>query len=138
VAEPANQQQYVPLEPERRPGAFAVNTGVLTPLGGTVVGINPAGSDNLDIAISTDGNILYSLNSAGGAIGAFAVNADGSLACWSSSWAQAWLWSGDAQLQQIQAAERSRSTTSRAHKDRLPRDSGLSAAHLGSCSAWES
>jgi 6-phosphogluconolactonase len=55
------------------------STGVLTPIGGTIVGTNPAGSGNLDIAVSSDGKFLYSLNSAGGSIGAFAINADGSL-----------------------------------------------------------
>jgi DNA-binding beta-propeller fold protein YncE len=59
---------------------FSIGTaGVLTPVPGTVVGTNPAGSGNLDIAISADGRFLYSLNSAGGTIGAFAINANGSL-----------------------------------------------------------
>jgi 6-phosphogluconolactonase len=38
----------------------------LTPLPGTVVGLNPSGSTNLDIAISADGAYLYSFNTAGG------------------------------------------------------------------------
>jgi 6-phosphogluconolactonase len=43
------------------------------------VGTNPAGSGNLDIAVSADGRFLYTLNSAGGTLGAFGINADGSL-----------------------------------------------------------
>src|SRR5437870_301654 len=54
--------------------------GALTPLPGTVVGVNPSGSANLDIAVSADGAYLYSLNAASGAIGIFAIRAtDGTL-----------------------------------------------------------
>jgi 6-phosphogluconolactonase len=53
--------------------------GSLTPLPGTVVGLNPSGSTNLDIAISADGAYLYSLNGAGGSIGIFQIEHDGSL-----------------------------------------------------------
>jgi len=54
-------------------------TGALTPIDGTVVGVNPPGSGNLDIAVSSDGKFLYSLNSAAGTIGSFAIQQDGSL-----------------------------------------------------------
>jgi 6-phosphogluconolactonase (cycloisomerase 2 family) len=53
--------------------------GALTPLPGTVVGINPAGSANLDIAVSADGAYLYSLNAGSGAIGIFKIEHDGHL-----------------------------------------------------------
>ncbi len=53
--------------------------GILTPIGGTVVGNNPSGSVNLDIAITANGKYLYSINSKSGNIGVFAINADGSL-----------------------------------------------------------
>lgn len=54
--------------------------GALTPIPGTVVGVNPSGSTNLDIAVSADGAYLYSLNAASGAIGLFAIrSADGTL-----------------------------------------------------------
>jgi hypothetical protein len=43
----------------------------LTPIGATVVGINPSGSGNLDIAVSSDSKFLYSLNSENGTIGVF-------------------------------------------------------------------
>jgi 6-phosphogluconolactonase (cycloisomerase 2 family) len=60
--------------------AFAIaGAGLLTPLPGTVVASNPAGSTNLDIAISSDGKFLYTLNSGTGAVGMFAINADGTL-----------------------------------------------------------
>src|SRR6185503_15110003 len=45
--------------------------GSLTPISGTIVGVNPAGSANLDIAVSLDGAYLYSLNAGSGAIGIF-------------------------------------------------------------------
>lgn len=53
--------------------------GSLTPLPGTIVGSNPAGSGNLDITISADGKFLYSLNSAAGTIGIFAIQTEGTL-----------------------------------------------------------
>ncbi len=60
---------------------FQIGTGgALTPIPGTVVGLNPPGSTNLDITISSDGGYLYSLNAANGTIGMFAIRAsDGSL-----------------------------------------------------------
>jgi 6-phosphogluconolactonase len=53
--------------------------GALTPIGNTVVGQNPTGSSNLDVAASADGRYLYTLNGAAGTIGIFAVQEDGSL-----------------------------------------------------------
>jgi 6-phosphogluconolactonase (cycloisomerase 2 family) len=53
--------------------------GKLTPVSGTVLGINPAGATNLDIAISSDGKFLYSLNTGNGTIGIFAIQQDGTL-----------------------------------------------------------
>jgi len=59
---------------------FAIGaSGELTPLNGTIVGSNPEGSTNLDIAISGDGRFLYSLNGEVGSIGVFAVQSDGTL-----------------------------------------------------------
>ena len=53
--------------------------GTLTPIGATIVGMNPAGSANLDITISADGRFLYSLNAASGTVGMFAIGRDGAL-----------------------------------------------------------
>lgn len=59
---------------------FAIGTnGTLTPVGGTVVGINPARSTNLDVAISSDGKFVYTLDSGTGTVSIFRVNEDGSL-----------------------------------------------------------
>jgi 6-phosphogluconolactonase (cycloisomerase 2 family) len=59
---------------------FAIgDDGTLTPLGGTIAGVNPTGSSNLDIAISTDSKFFYSLNSGTGKIGIFAIGQDGLL-----------------------------------------------------------
>ena len=44
-----------------------------------MVGANPEGSTNLDIAISANGRYLYTLNSGAGAIGIFAIQQDGTL-----------------------------------------------------------
>jgi 6-phosphogluconolactonase (cycloisomerase 2 family) len=48
-------------------------------LPGTVVATLPAGSINLDIAISRDGKYLYTLNSGTGTINIFGINQDGTL-----------------------------------------------------------
>jgi len=53
--------------------------GVLTPIGATVLGLNPTGAGNLDIAVSADSKFLYSLNSGDGSIGVFGIQEDGSL-----------------------------------------------------------
>ena len=60
---------------------FAIgNSGALTPIPGTVLGINPAGSTNIDIAASADGEFLYSLNAGSGSVGIFAIQpANGTL-----------------------------------------------------------
>lgn len=59
---------------------FALSAGgTLTALPNTIVATNPAGSTNLDIAVSADGKFLYSLNSGTGVIGIFAINDDGTL-----------------------------------------------------------
>jgi 6-phosphogluconolactonase len=59
---------------------FAISgTGALTPLPGTVVGTNPTGSTNLDIAISADSKFLYSLDSGTGRISIFGIRQDGTL-----------------------------------------------------------
>ena len=50
------------------------------PVGGTVLGNNPSGSHNVDIAVSADGKFVYTINSQSGNIGVFAINQqDGTL-----------------------------------------------------------
>jgi len=59
---------------------FAIGRqGSLSPIPGTVVAVNPAGSTNLDITVSSDGAYLYSLNAGSGAIGIFKIEHDGHL-----------------------------------------------------------
>jgi 6-phosphogluconolactonase len=54
--------------------------GTLTPIAGTVLGNNPSGSHNVDIAVSADGRFVYTINSQSGNIGVFAINQqDGTL-----------------------------------------------------------
>jgi 6-phosphogluconolactonase (cycloisomerase 2 family) len=55
------------------------NNGALIPIGNAVVGQDPTGSANLDIAASYDGRYLYTLNAATGTIGTFSVQDDGGL-----------------------------------------------------------
>ena len=54
-------------------------SGTLTPLPGTIVGENPTGATNLDIAVSGDGRFVYTLNSGNGTIGIFAIHSNGTL-----------------------------------------------------------
>ena len=57
---------------------FHIGTdGSLTPIGATVLGINPTGAGNLDIAVTADSQFLYSLNSGNGTIGVFAIEQQG-------------------------------------------------------------
>jgi len=59
---------------------FAIGAnGALTPVSGTIVGTNPSGSSNLDLAITEDGKFLYTLNSGTGTVSIFAINSDGTL-----------------------------------------------------------
>ena len=55
------------------------SNGALTALPGTVVGTNPTGATNLDIAISADGKFLYTLDAAVGTISIFGIQSDGTL-----------------------------------------------------------
>jgi 6-phosphogluconolactonase len=59
---------------------FAIgSTGTLTPLAGTIVGINPGGSTNIDMAVTSDGKFLYTLDSGTGTASIFGINQDGTL-----------------------------------------------------------
>lgn len=54
---------------------FAIGpTGILTPIGSTIVATLPAGATNIDTAASSDGKFLYTLNAGNGTIGEFAVD----------------------------------------------------------------
>jgi 6-phosphogluconolactonase (cycloisomerase 2 family) len=53
--------------------------GSLTPLPGTVLATLPAGSTDIDFAISSDGKFLYTLDTGAGTIGIFGIAEDGSL-----------------------------------------------------------
>jgi 6-phosphogluconolactonase (cycloisomerase 2 family) len=55
------------------------HNGALTAIGATIVGTNPAGSANLDTAVSANGKFVYTLNAGTGAVGEFAVESDGGL-----------------------------------------------------------
>ena len=54
-------------------------SGVLNPIGSTILATLPAGSTNLEAAVSADGKFLYTLNAGLGTIGTFAINSDGGL-----------------------------------------------------------
>lgn len=53
--------------------------GSLTAIAATVVGTNPSGSTNLDMAAAANGRFVYTLNAGAGSIGIFAVESDGAL-----------------------------------------------------------
>jgi 6-phosphogluconolactonase len=53
--------------------------GALTPLSGTIVATLPAGSTNLDLAISANSKFLYTLDSGTGTVSIFGINEDGTL-----------------------------------------------------------
>jgi 6-phosphogluconolactonase len=77
---PNGKWVYVSNAGSNTVSGFSISsTGALTPLGSTVLGINPAGSGNLDIAVSADSAYVYTLNSAAGTISIFGIQADGSL-----------------------------------------------------------
>jgi 6-phosphogluconolactonase len=60
-------------------GFTIASNGALTALPGTILGTNPAGATNLDIAISADSKFLYSLDGAIGMISTFGIQSDGTL-----------------------------------------------------------
>jgi 6-phosphogluconolactonase (cycloisomerase 2 family) len=61
-------------------GFNILKDGTLTPIAGTILGNNPSGSHNVDIAVSADGKFVYTINSQSGNIGVFAINqSDGTL-----------------------------------------------------------
>lgn len=75
VVTPNGKFVYVSNSATSSISGFAVQTnGALTPIEQTIVGNNPAGSANLDIAVSSDGAYLYTLNAASGAVGVFQID----------------------------------------------------------------
>jgi len=80
VITPDGKRVYVSNAASSSISGFNIGpSGGLTPIGATVVGSNPEGSVNLDIALSADGKYLYTLNSGAGNVGIFAVQPDGTL-----------------------------------------------------------
>jgi 6-phosphogluconolactonase (cycloisomerase 2 family) len=80
VVTPDGRFVYVSNAGSSTISGFAISsTGALSALPGTVVGENPGGATNLDIAVSADGKFLFTLNSADGTIGTFAIQKDGTL-----------------------------------------------------------
>jgi 6-phosphogluconolactonase (cycloisomerase 2 family) len=80
VISPNGKDVYVSNAGSSTIAGFTIGQGgALTPIDGTIVGSNPSGSTNLDIAISRDGKFLFSLNGEVGTVGVFAIRSDGSL-----------------------------------------------------------
>jgi 6-phosphogluconolactonase len=80
VVTPNGEWVYVSNAGSSTVSGFTIGAnGTLTPIGATVVGTNPSGSTNLDLAVSADGKFLYTLNSGSGTIGIFTIQSDGSL-----------------------------------------------------------
>jgi len=80
VVTPDGTKVYVSNAGSSSISGFAISSnGTLTALPGTVVGSNPEGATNLDIAVSADGKYIYTLNSGAGTIGSFAIQKNGTL-----------------------------------------------------------
>jgi 6-phosphogluconolactonase len=78
VATPNGLWAYVSNAASSTISGFHIGTdGSLTPIGAAVLGINPTGAGNLDIAVTADSKFLYTLNSGDGAIGVFAIQQQG-------------------------------------------------------------
>ena len=78
AATPNGRWVYVSNAASSTISGFHIGTdGSLTPIGTTVLGINPSGAVNLDIAVTADSQFLYSLNSGNGTIGVFAIEQEG-------------------------------------------------------------
>jgi 6-phosphogluconolactonase (cycloisomerase 2 family) len=78
AATPNGRWVYVSNAASSTISGFHIGTdGSLTPIGTTVLGINPTGAVNLDIAVTADSQFLYSLNSGNGTIGVFAIQQQG-------------------------------------------------------------
>ena len=60
-------------------GFSIASNGALTPIGSTIVASNPPNSASIDIAVSSDGRLLFNLNPASGTIGVFGIESDGTL-----------------------------------------------------------
>jgi 6-phosphogluconolactonase len=80
VVTPNGQFVYTSNAGSATISGFSISkAGNLTAIGGTVVGINPSGSTNLDIAVSSDGKFLYTLDSGTGSVSIFGINEGGTL-----------------------------------------------------------
>ena len=60
-------------------GFSIASNGALAPIGSTILASNPPNSASLDIAVSSDGRLLFNLNPASGTIGVFRIESDGTL-----------------------------------------------------------
>jgi len=80
VVTPDGKYVYVDNSATSTVAGFSIApNGALTPIAGTVLGTNPAGTINLDLAVSTDGKFLYTINSGSGSISIYRIGVDGSL-----------------------------------------------------------
>lgn len=60
-------------------GFSIAGNGALAPIGSTIVASNPQNSASLDVAVSSDGQLLFNLNPGSGTIGVFGIQTDGTL-----------------------------------------------------------
>lgn len=80
VVAPDGTRVYVSNSASNSISGFNIGkNGTLTPIAGAVVGNLPAGSHNVDIAITANGKYVYTIDSQSGNIGIFEVNSDGTL-----------------------------------------------------------
>jgi DNA-binding beta-propeller fold protein YncE len=67
------------LPPPRSQASLSAPTERSTPIAGTILSSEPAGSTNLDLAASGDGKFLYTLNSGTGSVSIYSINSNGTL-----------------------------------------------------------
>jgi len=77
---PAAKYAYVANFASSNISGFSVErSGALSPIAGTILATNPAGSFNTDITTSSDGKYLFNLNPSSKTIGVFLIESDGTL-----------------------------------------------------------
>jgi 6-phosphogluconolactonase len=80
VITPNGKWVYVDNSATGSVSGFSVGSnGTLTPIAGTILGIDPSGAINLDMAVSGDGKYLYTINSGEGSVSIYSINAAGTL-----------------------------------------------------------
>jgi 6-phosphogluconolactonase len=80
VITPDGKFVYVDNAATSTVAGFSVDTnGTLAPIAGTILATEPAGAANLDMSISANGQLLFTLNSGHGNVSVYHINSNGTL-----------------------------------------------------------